>query len=105
MTVALGTWPGLERRLEGERVVMEPLAPEHEADLFEAGSDERVWRWLDEYAAVSRERFHEWMTEALELSAAGVVRGVGQRESAYYSVIDDEWPPVRANPERRLSHA
>ena len=203
MTVAAGTWPALERRLEGELVAMEPLAPEHEADLFAAGSDERVWRWIDEYVAVSRERFHDWMTEALELSAAGVecalatvdlasgraigssrylapsepdlkveigwtwltpaawrgganveakllmlthafeelgcrrvefktdarnersrgalaalpaqfegifrkhkiVRGVGQRDSAYYSVIDDEWPAVKANLERRLSHA
>jgi len=198
-----GTWPALERRLEGQLVAMEPLAPEHEADLFAAGSDERVWRWIDEYVAVSRERFHDWMTEALELSAAGVecalatvdlasgraigssrylapsepdlkveigwtwltpaawrgganveakllmlthafeelgcrrvefktdarnersrgalaalpaqfegifrkhkiVRGVGERDSAYYSVIDDEWPVVKANLERRLSHA
>jgi N-acetyltransferase len=202
VTVAAGTWPGLERRLEGRLVTMEPLSPEHEADLFEAGSDERVWRWIDEYAAVSRERFHDWMTEALELSAAGVecafatvtasgkaigssrylslsepdlkveigwtwltpaawrsganveakllmlthafeelgcrrvefktdarnersrgaiaalpaqfegifrkhkiIRGVGQRDSAYYSVIDDEWPAVKANLERRLGRA
>jgi RimJ/RimL family protein N-acetyltransferase len=203
VTVAAGTWPALERRLEGQLVAMEPLAPEHEADLFAAGSDERVWRWIDEYVAVSRERFHDWMTEALEVSAAGVecalatvdlasgraigssrylapsepdlkveigwtwltpaawrgganveakllmlthafeelgcrrvefktdarnersrgalaalpaqfegifrkhkiVRGVGERDSAYYSVIDDEWPVVKANLERRLSHA
>jgi len=72
VTVAAGTWPALERRLEGQLVAMEPLAPEHEADLFAAGSDERVWRWIDEYVAVSRERFHDWMTEALEVSAAGV---------------------------------
>lgn len=203
MTVVAGTWPALERRLEGELVAMEPLAPEHESDLFAAGSDERVWRWIDEYVAVSRERFHDWMTEALDLSAAGgecafatvdlaggraigssryiapsepdlrveigwtwltpaawrgganveakllmlrhafeelgcrrvefktdarnersrgaiaalpaqfegifrkhrIVRGVGQRDSAFYSVIDDEWPAVKANLERRLSHA
>jgi RimJ/RimL family protein N-acetyltransferase len=203
MTVAAGAWPALERRLEGELVAMEPLSSEHEADLFIAGSDERVWRWIDEYVVVSRERFHDWMTEALELSAAGVecafatvhvasgkaigssrylapsepdlkveigwtwltppawrtganveakllmlthafeelgcrrvefktdarnersrgalaalpaqfegifrkhkiIRGVGQRDSAYYSVIDDEWPAVKANLERRLGHA
>ena len=28
---------------------------------------------------------------------------VGRRDSAYYSVLDDEWPQVRANLERRLS--
>jgi RimJ/RimL family protein N-acetyltransferase len=32
-----------------------------------------------------------------------IVPTVGQRDSAYYSVIDDEWPAVRANLERRLS--
>jgi RimJ/RimL family protein N-acetyltransferase len=32
-----------------------------------------------------------------------IVPYVGQRDSAYYSVLDDEWPTVRANLERRLS--
>ena len=31
-----------------------------------------------------------------------IVPEVGQRDSAYYSVIDSEWPQVRANLERRL---
>lgn len=32
-----------------------------------------------------------------------IVPGIGQRDSAYYSVIDSEWPAVRANLERRLA--
>ncbi|HYC80646.1 MAG TPA: GNAT family protein [Solirubrobacterales bacterium] len=32
-----------------------------------------------------------------------IVPGIGQRDSAYYSVIDSEWPLVRANLERRLA--
>jgi N-acetyltransferase len=32
-----------------------------------------------------------------------IVPDVGRRDSAYYSVIDDEWPGVRANLERRLN--
>jgi RimJ/RimL family protein N-acetyltransferase len=32
-----------------------------------------------------------------------IVPGVGIRDSAYYSVIDSEWPEVRANLERRLA--
>lgn len=31
-----------------------------------------------------------------------LVRGGQSRDSAYYSVIDDEWPTVKANLERRL---
>jgi RimJ/RimL family protein N-acetyltransferase len=31
-----------------------------------------------------------------------IVPTVGQRDSAYYSVLDEEWPAVRANLERRL---
>jgi RimJ/RimL family protein N-acetyltransferase len=31
-----------------------------------------------------------------------IVPDVGQRDSAYYSVIDSEWPEVRKNLERRL---
>ncbi len=32
-----------------------------------------------------------------------IVPDVGQRDSAYYSVIDSEWPQVRANLEHRLA--
>jgi RimJ/RimL family protein N-acetyltransferase len=32
-----------------------------------------------------------------------IVPDVGQRDSAYYSVIDSEWPGVRANLRRRLA--
>lgn len=31
-----------------------------------------------------------------------IVPDVGVRDSAYFSVIDEEWPEVRANLERRL---
>jgi RimJ/RimL family protein N-acetyltransferase len=34
-----------------------------------------------------------------------IVPDVGQRDSAYFSVIDSEWPAVRANLERRLAGA
>jgi N-acetyltransferase len=34
-----------------------------------------------------------------------IVPDVGQRDSAYYSVIDSEWPEVRANLERRLARS
>ena len=29
--------------------------------------------------------------------------GVGVRDSAYYSIIDEDWPEVRANLQRRLT--
>jgi RimJ/RimL family protein N-acetyltransferase len=32
-----------------------------------------------------------------------IVPDIGRRDSAYYSVIDEEWPQVRANLERRLA--
>ena len=34
-----------------------------------------------------------------------IVPGVGQRDSAYYSVLDDEWPGVRGNLRSRLARA
>jgi N-acetyltransferase len=48
---------------------------------------------------------------ALPAKFEGILRnhkitpGVGVRDSAYFSVIDSEWPAVRANLERRLSRA
>jgi RimJ/RimL family protein N-acetyltransferase len=32
-----------------------------------------------------------------------IVPDVGQRDSAYFSIVDDEWPEVRANLEHRLA--
>lgn len=46
--------------------------------------------------------------EALPALYEGILRkhmlmpGVGVRDSAYYSVVEEEWPQVRANMERRL---
>jgi hypothetical protein len=31
-----------------------------------------------------------------------IMPDVGQRDSAYYSIIEEEWPEVRANLQRRL---
>lgn len=47
--------------------------------------------------------------EALPAQFEGILRkhmivpDVGVRDSAYFSVVDDEWPDVRVNLERRLS--
>ena len=35
----MGAWPGLSGREEGELVVVEPLALEHEEGLFTAGRE------------------------------------------------------------------
>ncbi|MGO9249476.1 MAG: GNAT family N-acetyltransferase [Solirubrobacteraceae bacterium] len=49
--------------------------------------------------------------QALGAQFEGVLRkhmlmpGIGVRDSAYYSVIDEEWPQVRANLRRRLARA
>jgi N-acetyltransferase len=196
-------WPGLAERLEGTVVVLEPLAPEHEAGLLEAGRHPEIWTWIDEYAAETPKRFHRWFEEALAAAEEGtevpfatverasgrpigstryltlrpedrgleigwtwltpgawssganveakllmlehafermgcvrvefktdarnersraalaalparfegvfrkhrIPRGVGMRDSAYYSVIDDEWPAVRSNLSARLEKA
>jgi hypothetical protein len=34
-----------------------------------------------------------------------VVQHRGERDSAYYSVIDDEWPALKTRLQRRLAHA
>jgi N-acetyltransferase len=192
-------WPGLLTRLEGERVVLEPIAPEHEAGLRAVTADERVWRFI--YPGLS---FDDWFGFTLHVAETGkeapfatvdarsgevvgstrylslrpehkgveigwtflapsawgtganveakllmlrhafdnlgcvrvefkthaanersrgalaalpahfegvfrkhmLIPGLGVRDSAYYSVVDDDWPAVRENLERRLkTHA
>jgi len=65
-------WERLTGRMEGELVVAEPLAPEHEEGLFGAGHERELWTYLPfPNAYESRERFHGWIEEALMATAAG----------------------------------
>jgi RimJ/RimL family protein N-acetyltransferase len=64
-------WEGLSARLEGQIVVMEPLRPEHEDGLYEAGRD-MDWSWMFVDAARNREAFHTYFEAALANQHAGV---------------------------------
>ena len=66
-------WEALAQRLEGKLVVLEPLAPDHEAGLFAAASsDPAIWRWTHVNAGASREAFAAWFASALDRSARGL---------------------------------
>ena len=67
----MGTWPDLSVVLEGEVVRLEPLEMRHEEGLYEAARDERVWRWLPEYAARDRDTFRRWLEMAVADREAG----------------------------------
>ena len=62
-------WEGLSTRLEGELVVLEPLAPEHEAGLFAAARDSD-WSLMSQNAAASPGAFRAWLENALAEAAA-----------------------------------
>ena len=63
-------WEGLSARLEGRVVVLAPLAPGHEPGLYEAARD-MDWSWMFVDASRSREAFHRYFEQALELARAG----------------------------------
>ncbi len=69
----MGAWPRLTERIEGELVVVEPLASEHEDGLFAAGRASGVWTYLTGFpnACETPERFHRWMEEALSAAQEG----------------------------------
>ena len=200
-------WENVARRLEGSRVVLEPLEARHEQGLFEVAKDSRIWRYIPFDAggiydpSETRDAFRSWLEAALAASKKGdeaafvtldaesgepigstrylalrpahcgleigwtwltpslwgtganaeakllmlehafgslgcvrvefktdarnersraalsalparfegvfrkhmIVRGDQYRNSAYYSIVDDEWPEVRANLRRRLA--
>ena len=50
---------------------LEPLAPGHADDLWEASRDPRVWRWLSIVQPRDRADWAAWMEDALDRSAAG----------------------------------
>jgi len=75
-------WSDLTGRVVGELVVVEPLCTVHEDGLFEAGHDREMWTYLTSFpnAFETRERFHQWMEEALAATAAG--------EEGAWAIID-----------------
>jgi N-acetyltransferase len=200
-------WENVARRLEGSLVILEPLEPRHEQDLFRVAQDPRIWRYMPFDAggtydpSETRDAFRSWVEAALAASEEGdeaafatldaesgkpigstrylalrpahrsleigwtwlappywgtganveakllmlehafahlgcvrvefktdarnersraaltalparfegifrkhmIVHGNRRRDSAYYSIVDDEWPEVRANLRRRLA--
>lgn len=72
------TFEPLLTRLEGDLVVLEPLAETHRGDLTVAAADPRVWQWM---GTVSHEpeAFDRWFDAALAESAAGI--------SAPYAIV------------------
>jgi RimJ/RimL family protein N-acetyltransferase len=64
------SWNGLARTLEGRLVVLEPLAPEHEEQLFAVAQDPHIWRWMIVDGG-SAEGFHAWFEDALRKTKAG----------------------------------
>ena len=64
-------WEGLSTRLPGRVVVLEPLAPAHEAGLLDAArrSD---WGRMPENPTGDPEAFAAWLERALAAAAAGV---------------------------------
>jgi hypothetical protein len=106
-------WNGLATRLGGEIVVLEPLAAAHEEGLWAAAQHPEIWTWttpVGESCDARNERSRAALA-ALPAQFEGVFRrhmltvNVGVRDSAYYSITDEEWPGVRANLVRRLAAA
>ncbi len=71
-------WPNLTVRLEGERVVLEPLSARHAPDLLEAARDPEIWRWMP-YEITGAADLAAWLERAIDESAAG-------REGAFATV-------------------
>jgi hypothetical protein len=59
-------------------------------DVFNTSEGEQLSRRLSSAFALA------------EITPGMIVLDVGLRDSAFFSVIDSEWPQVRANLERRL---
>jgi N-acetyltransferase len=57
--------------LEGSVVRLEPLALSHLEDLFVAGQDEDIWRYMPIPAPKSLEDVRKWIEDALKAAASG----------------------------------
>ena len=76
MVAGMETRPGpsvadLRGRFKGDRVVVEPLAAEHEAGLVAAAGDPDMFAWMPVDMASSRGALHDWLTTTLAAGRAG----------------------------------
>lgn len=80
----------------GTRVRLEPLSLDHVDDLFEAGRDPRVWRWLSGPQPTDRAEMAREVTGALTAAAAGdrvpwaqidLATGRAVGVTSYYEVV------------------
>ena len=79
LTILMTAWTATA--LEGELVRLEPLAPEHEDDLWEASRDPATWRWLSIVQPRTRKELRAWLDAALagdDLAFATVLRSSGR---------------------------
>lgn len=85
--------------LEGRHVRLEPMGLGHVDALSAVGLDEELWRWT--LANVTTpEQMRAYVEEAprwWEATASGRIR-----DSVYFSIIDREWPGVKARLEEKL---
>jgi hypothetical protein len=84
--------------------VLEPLAETHREALWEAAQSVEIWQWTSRIAA-DRKDFDAWIELGLNREGDGARQAfatIGVRDSAFFSVIDDEWPDVRSNLLARL---
>ncbi len=69
-TVRNEMWDGLATRLEGEIVVLEPLAAAHEEGLWAAAQHPEIWAWTTPVGE-SREFFDAWFAASLASTEGG----------------------------------
>jgi N-acetyltransferase len=74
-------WQELAQRLEGRRIVLEPIRAEHEEALRAAADDPIIWRWMQVDASTA-EGFDRWFAHALREAAA-------EREVPFVTVEQD----------------
>jgi N-acetyltransferase len=79
-------WENLTETLTGERVVLEPLRPEHAEGLFAAAQATEIWDWL-EHIGESRAHFDTWMEATLAASAAGEEGAFAVRDRGTGSLV------------------
>ena len=63
--------------LEGERVRLEPLAPQHAAGLWEAARDPVIWRWFP-FRIGSREQTEQYIAYAAAAAEQGSMLAFAQ---------------------------
>ncbi|MEN0059708.1 MAG: hypothetical protein AAGB31_12790 [Bdellovibrio sp.] len=81
--------------LEGRKLILEPLGPEHLDNLERNLLSKHAWHCVH-WNTRTRTDLDKWIIRSQQVRNSSVLADGRKRDYKVYSIIDSEWPNVKA---------